>query len=450
MIYEFLKLLIRIAIRVFYKNVKTYGKENLIDSGSIIAVGNHPNTFMDPLIVATTFKQQVGFLGNASVFVHPIVNAIFGYFNVIRVYRKKDLAEGETSDNADAFRESYKYLSENNSLLIFPEGNSYREMMLRKIKTGAARIAFNTEEKNDYKLGIKIIPFGLNYSSPGRFRSKLNVNIGKAIEVKEFINDYKKDSIEGVRLLTDKIRTSLEEVLITTKDEEHESLFIKLKQIYKGKLIAHLNKEANPNLEYKLTKEFSKAIQAFRINDPSKYLQVKEKIEAYTQTVKELNLRGNYNKVITSMAKRIIYTVSGVFYSIIGFPLYVFGLIQNYLPFRIPFWIAKKITLHIEYHAPIMMTIGIFLFPIYYFMSWYLFANQVPDNNWIYFGYILLMPLTGFYCLHYLEFLKNLKSFFKLNPIFKSADKKVKDLIALKKDITLIMDDVNRVYLKEV
>jgi hypothetical protein len=253
-----------------------------------------------------------------------------------------------------------------------------------------------------------------------------------------------------VKLLTNKIRSSLEDVLITTQDEEHENLFIKLKQIYKGKLIGQISKADNRNIEYELTKEFSKAIQAFRINDPNRYNQVKEKIEAYAQTVKELDLRGNYNKVISSIAKRILFSLIGIFYSIIGFPLYVFGLIQNYLPYVIPYWIAKKITIHIEYHAPIMMTIGIFLFPLYYYISWYLFTNEITGTNWAYLGYIILMPLTGFYCLHYVNFLNNLKSFFKLNPIFKSADKRVEELIALKEDITLTMDDVNRIYLKAI
>lgn len=450
MIYRFLKIIAQIALRIFYKEVIISKSSELPEKGAIIGVGNHPNTFMDPIIVATIFKQQVGFLGNASIFVHPIVNAIFKYFRVIRVYRKKDVAEGEVMDNTDAFRESYKYLTQGNTLLIFPEGNSYREMKLRKIKTGAARIAFNTEKNNDYTIGVKIVPFGLNYSNPGRFRSKLYVNIGKPISVADFINDYKKDEVNGVKLLTKKIRSSLEENLITTNDEEHETLFLQLKKIYKKRLVGKFKKTENSEEEYRLTKELSKAIQYFKISNPEKFELIKKKIDKYLLILNDMNLKGSAIYKLTTRSKKIMYPIVGLLYAIAGFPIYLFGLIQNYLPYIFPYWVARKITKEIEYHAPIMMTLGVLLFPIYYFLSTYLFSITISDNAIQTMIYLIILPLTGFYTLHYSDYLKNIRNFFKLNPVFKSPDLKTEELLVLKKEINHILDDARNTYLKRL
>ena len=202
MIYGFLKVVVKITLRIFFKKIIIQKKHELPNRGPLIVVVNHPNTFMDPIIVASLFKQQVGFLGNASIFVNKIVNAIFAYFHVIRVYRQKDVPEGEKPDNDQSFRDSHQYLKKGGTILIFPEGNSYHELKLRKIKTGAARIALGAEQENDYNLNIMVQPVGLYYSNPQRFRSKLYINIGEAFPVKPYIESHKKEAFAGVQQLT--------------------------------------------------------------------------------------------------------------------------------------------------------------------------------------------------------------------------------------------------------
>ena len=98
----------------------------------------------------------------------------------------------------------------NNSLMLFPEGTSYHELKLRKIKTGGARIALSVEKKNNYDLGVRIIPIGLYYSNPSKFRSKIYVNTGGLIDVRDFKETYEKDEVAGVQALTRRIKESLE------------------------------------------------------------------------------------------------------------------------------------------------------------------------------------------------------------------------------------------------
>ena len=87
----------------FLRKYVVNGKDNIPTKGPLIIVANHPNSFMDPLIIASITKQRVGFVGNGGIFVNKIVNSILYYFHVIPIYRVKDRAPGEKQDHSKAF-----------------------------------------------------------------------------------------------------------------------------------------------------------------------------------------------------------------------------------------------------------------------------------------------------------------------------------------------------------
>ncbi|MEP2026815.1 MAG: 1-acyl-sn-glycerol-3-phosphate acyltransferase [Reichenbachiella sp.] len=417
-------------------------------NGPLIIVGNHPNTFMDPLILATLFKQRVGFLGNASIFVNSFVNAIFAYFRVIPVYRDKDVAPGEKIDNENTFRDCYKFLEANNSLMLFPEGTSYHELKLRKIKTGGARIALSVEQKNNYNLDVKIIPIGLYYSNPSKFRSKIYVNTGELISVKQFKDIYEKDEIAGVQALTQKIRESLESLTITTEDKEQEDLFFKVKRIYKEQLIKGANTINNE--EFELTKEIANAIQYFKVSFPNKFETIKTKIDRCSQLLDEFQTTAKHTKPLRSKLQKFSILISGTIYLIAGFPLYLYGLIQNLLPFRAPYWLAKKFTKEVEYYAPIMMSLGIIIFPAYYALSFIVFDAKLSSDPLILSLYFASLPLSGYYVLHYYNFFRSGVSFLKIHNFINTKKDLLKELEQLKISIFEELDEARMIYLKRL
>ncbi|WP_420583120.1 1-acyl-sn-glycerol-3-phosphate acyltransferase [Reichenbachiella sp.] len=447
MIYNFLKIVVQVALRIFFRKVTIHKSVELPSKGPLIIVGNHPNTFMDPLILATLFKQRVGFLGNASIFVHPIVNAIFAYFRVIPVYRDKDVAPGEKIDNEKTFRDCYKFLEGNNSLMLFPEGTSYHELKLRKIKTGGARIALSVEKKNDFELGVKIIPIGLYYSNPSKFRSKIYVNTGQLIDVRDFKEAYEKDEVVGVQALTRRIKESLESLTITTGDKEQEDLFFKIKRIYKDQLVKRLDSKEE---EFQLTKEIANAIQYFKVSFPNKFETIKTKIDRCSQLLDEFQTTTNRTKPLQSRLKKISILVSGSLYLMAGFPLYVYGLIQNLLPFRAPYWLAKVFTKEVEYYAPIMMSLGIVIFPAYYALSVFIFDLKLSPDPIFLSLYFATLPVSGYYVLHYYNFFRSGLSFLKIHNFINPKKDLLKELEELKISIFEELDQAREIYLKRL
>lgn len=436
------------ALRIFFRKVSIHKEIELPTKGPLIIVGNHPNTFMDPLILATLFKQRVGFLGNASIFVHPLVNAIFSFFRVIPVYRDKDVAPGARIDNEKTFRACYKFLEEKNTLMLFPEGTSYHELKLRKIKTGGARIALSVEKRNNFDLDLKIIPIGLYYSNPSRFRSKIYVNVGKLIAVKDFEKSYLEDEITGVQELTKSIKNSLEKLTITTQDKEQEDLFIKVKRIYKEQLITKFGQRKDE--EFELTREIANAIQYFKVSLPGKYEYIKSKIDRCNQLLDEFQTSTRYTAPVRNKLKEYGILFSGALYLIAGFPLYLYGLIQNLLPFRLPYWLAKRFTKEPEYYAPIMMSLGIIVFPLYYLISYFALGTRIAPDPLLLSLYLASLPLSGYYVLHYYNFFQAGITFLKVHNIISPKKDLMKELEQLKISIFEELDEARTIYLKRL
>ncbi|MEZ4901832.1 MAG: lysophospholipid acyltransferase family protein [Spirosomataceae bacterium] len=266
-IYLILKNIVKLALRLFFRRMEVAGLEKLqaIDPPLIVAV-NHPNTFMDPLIIAALLPQRVAFIANGSIF-NRFTRPIFKHLHVIPVYRKKDTVDVTLSPaelNKMTFQRCYDYLEANGTILIFPEGTSEIERRLREIKTGAARIALGAEYENNFTLGVTILPMGLNYSDPTHFRSEVFVNIGEPIALKDFKKIDAPPTFEAVEHLTDTLQQRLAETVIITEDEQEDTLVMQVEKLYKNQLFAdwELNKKSKKD-EFELIKRLVEAVRYF-------------------------------------------------------------------------------------------------------------------------------------------------------------------------------------------
>ena len=162
--------------------------------GPLLIASNHPNTLMDPLVAAVNRRQPIAFLAKSTFFQNPILRAIMESGNSIPIYRRQDLETGaETltpaqleAQNEKAFGRCYDYFDEGGTIMIFPEGTSVSERRLRPLKTGAARIALGAEARRDFQLNLHILPLGINYFDPQRFRSDVFINPAEPIRVADY------------------------------------------------------------------------------------------------------------------------------------------------------------------------------------------------------------------------------------------------------------------------
>ncbi len=155
------------------------GRESLLVRGPVLIVANHPNSFLDAIIIGSLFNRPVHFLARGDAFHKPWHAKLLRILNMIPVYR---LSEGKENLylNEAAFQKSKEVLSQKGIVLIFIEGICVHKHELQPFKKGAARIALESKTKSD----LQILPVGIAYDSFEHFGKAINIDFGKPIRVK--------------------------------------------------------------------------------------------------------------------------------------------------------------------------------------------------------------------------------------------------------------------------
>ena len=136
---QFLKILIQAGLWLFCNKIHLKNKQLFTTKGPLLIIANHPNSFLDALIIGSYYKRRVYFLARGDAFKKPIHRFILESLNMIPVYR---LREGKEflHLNDYAFNKSIDLLSKGYAVLIFIEGICINSNELQPFKKGTARI----------------------------------------------------------------------------------------------------------------------------------------------------------------------------------------------------------------------------------------------------------------------------------------------------------------------
>ena len=134
-----LKLFIRAALWLFCAEINTKNKYLLNTKGPLLIIANHPNSFLDAIIIGMRYNRTIHFLARGDVFTKKLHRFLLSLLNMIPVYR---LREGKEflHLNEYAFVESARLLKNNEAVLIFIEGTCLNTNALQPFKKGTARI----------------------------------------------------------------------------------------------------------------------------------------------------------------------------------------------------------------------------------------------------------------------------------------------------------------------
>lgn len=403
--YTLMKPVVRVALRVFFRRLEFRHPGRLQLSGPLLIAANHPNTLMDPLIVAARRQRPVAFLAKSTFFQNPVLRRIMLSGNSIPIYRRQDaeasgaaVPAGEVARrNEAAFSRSYDRFDAGGTVMIFPEGTSISERRLRPLKTGAARIALGAEARRGFTLGLRILPVGINYFDPTRFRSDVLVNVAPPIVVADYAAAYRHDPEAAAEALTEEIRQRLERRLVITRDAAEDELVRQVEATFTNHLIA--DDAATLYDNFQLSRTLLEAVAFFEKNDPSRLHEVRSQLTGYLHELRRLRLtdaalepRGT-----GSRWRRGFRTGLKL---VLGAPVYLYGVLNNYVPYMLPSLVARRATTDMEFVAPILLVVGMLTFSLSY--AGQLALVQHIAQDWRYTVlYGLSLPGTGFYALSY-------------------------------------------------
>lgn len=398
MIYKVFEILLNITVRLYFRRRYVTNQHLILKHKPVLFVANHQSAFMDPIVTAIHSKRSMYFLARGESFKNKVGAWFFSKLHMIPIYRKEETPE-LAHKNDEVFSKCYEHFKKQGALLIFPEGSSKTEPRLRKIKTGAARIALGAEAEYDFSLGLTIIPVGINYSNPHMFRSDLHINFGEPIELSDFKDAYRNDSFSTSKKLTKLIEKRLEDRVLIIENEEDEELISQVEEVYYGELLKKLGVKFNEQERgVELRKDLVTAIYFFKKEDPDYAFQMKDKLDRYFSLMK--NFKGAENLFHKRLKRnQRLPTWFYAFSLVLGFPLFAVGWFLHYAQYRLVGKLTKILTVRDDFAGSMRMLLGMLLFLITYIIYSKIAWELVSFELWLL--CTIAFPFTGLFALWY-------------------------------------------------
>jgi 1-acyl-sn-glycerol-3-phosphate acyltransferase len=177
LLYGILKITVRLAMKIFCRAIIVNNRELLNRKGPLLLASNHPNSFLDAVILDILFKQPVWALARGDAFHNAWISSILKALKILPVYR---VSEGSVylNNNYETFNACRDIFRNKGIVLIFSEGQCVNEWRLRPLRKGTARLAIRSWEEN---IPLDVLPVGINYSSFRRFGKNVIINFGSVI-----------------------------------------------------------------------------------------------------------------------------------------------------------------------------------------------------------------------------------------------------------------------------
>ena len=198
-----LKFIVRLALRIFCPQLMIHEKWFLNPKGPVLLLANHPDSFLDAVIIGASYRRKIHFLARGDVFENPIFGFLLRAIGMIPIFRARE-GKQHLHRNQDTFQESVNILSKGGAVLIFIEGICLNTHEIQPFKKGAARILAQTQAMGVFPL-LHVV--GIGYNDFARFGKKVIVHIAE-LEQKQAISSPK-DFIE----FNERIRSQLAQIL---------------------------------------------------------------------------------------------------------------------------------------------------------------------------------------------------------------------------------------------
>lgn len=232
MIYNFLRILANIAIRVFYGKIEVSGLENIPRKGPLLIASNHPNGFLEPIIIACLAPRQMHFMVRGDVFRKKWLRPILVNTNQIPIFRFKD-GFSALRENSANLKEAYAALDNGAAIILFIEGGTEPVKTLRPFQKGMARMASTYLADKPKGTPLPVLPVGINFISPYALRSRVVLNIGKPIASESYFDEPEVPK-KGIRQLTNDVYDQVLSLAFHVKSEVRQDTLNQTLRLVEG------------------------------------------------------------------------------------------------------------------------------------------------------------------------------------------------------------------------
>lgn len=314
-----------VAVRTFYRF--SVEGERVPGRGPVLLVANHPNSLMDPGVVATVARRPVRFLAKAPLFTDRQVGWLIRASGSIPVFRKSD-DPTVMGQNQDTFRAVFDALADRSAVGIFPEGTSHSAPALVPLKTGAARMALGGAGL--IGRDFPIVPVGLCFADKGRFRSEALALVGDPVAWSDLARGSPDDPAT-VRELTARIDDALQRVTVNLERWEDAGLVDAAERIY----AAEYPDDASDQARVARKREITEALRRLRHDAQPVWMELAGDVTAHDRLLRTLGLRPHELHATTDSRAAAAWTVRKLARAVVEIPLAALGILVYFIPYRL-------------------------------------------------------------------------------------------------------------------
>jgi 1-acyl-sn-glycerol-3-phosphate acyltransferase len=414
MLWYFLQLALAPIFPIFFKRLQGENLKRARVKAPVFIAMNHPNSFMDSMgFTGVLFLPKTFYMARGDAFKNKIIAAIIQSIGLVPIFRFKDVGYENAKQNVESFKTVYKLLDDKSKIMVFAEGLSMQERRLIPLKKGTAKMALSYLEQGG-RDDVQILPVGVTYSTPSKFRGDAYYQVGEPIYVKDYYEEYKQNAPQTILKLTKVIEEGLKPLTLSLINKENDILIEQLQPILKKQYIEEHNLNYNKLEDQQQYWEFIvDKLNKITADKPQEIIEFRKQVDDYTKQLHQLNLRDHL--ISLSVKNKTLLNVVTVFLLVIGFPFYVVGKTLNFIPYHFAKRAADKCK-DIEFYSAVNFGVGaillIFLFPVEFSLVAFIFSSWKAA-----FIYALLRSACGLIGLHYSIFKKKMLGAFSLRKI---------------------------------
>jgi 1-acyl-sn-glycerol-3-phosphate acyltransferase len=465
LLYRGLRKILQLGLELYFVDIQRAGEKRIPRTGPVIFAANHPNSIMDTVVLGSQTNRTISYLARSGLFENPLVALLFRNAGVIPIYRRGDGPAPE-GGNDESFRAAFEVLENGGTIGIFPEGQNAPERHVRDIKTGTARIALGAEAKNDWSLGVNVIPVGLNFEDRDRYLTRVLVRFGEPIDVREFAGLYREDERRAVRELTERIQDGIRTEAVHVVNTAHEALVDDVADLYTATILEEvmgrmpdvrgqrrkfldslkgIQKPKEDLDDLMVAKQhIADAIVYFEEHNPKAVERLSRSIRRHKDHLNQVSLRRDFferpPKTLSARREAAKMTL----YAVLLAPFAFYGLAHNFVPQRL----TRRLVLRAPdeaMRAITAITLGSVVYGIFYAVyGWLVLAGS---GSWLWASvYLVTLPFAGMWWIRYRRQLARYSGRIVARALFASDRRLVRKLLIEREQILMEIDELRLRY----
>lgn len=177
-----------VLLPLYFRRIEVIGREHLPLSGPVLLAPTHRSRW-DALMIPYAAGRDITGRDLRFLVSEDEMQGIQGWF----IRRLGGFSVDTRRPTISSLRHGVELLQSRETLVIFPEGNIFRDRQIQPLKPGLARLAIQAEgvgvtpARTQPDLGVKIVPMAIHYSQPiPQWGCDVRIQIGAPLEVKHY------------------------------------------------------------------------------------------------------------------------------------------------------------------------------------------------------------------------------------------------------------------------